>query len=182
MAAQALTYSRGAGTLLIFVSQIPHYRNIHNSLPVSYIPGLTIFITKDHFMLTETRPIDNEAEESFMNTLTERINKATKEGYTESFKVTQQGLFSEGSQKTYMPVDVFIKDFFRFEGQSDPADNAILYIIETSDGVKGMLVDAYGAYADENINKFIVEVEEIQKKERKAEGDNEATPQPENKG
>ena len=57
-----------------------------------------------------------------------------------------------------------IIDFFRFEGQSDPADNAIMYVVETTDGSKGTLVDAYGAYADEHMNKFMSEVEEISKK------------------
>ena len=58
-------------------------------------------------------------------------------------------------------------DFFRFEGQSDPADSAIMYVIETTDGLKGILIDAYGAYADEHVNKFMAEVEEINKKEKK---------------
>ena len=57
---------------------------------------------------------------------------------------------------------------YRFEGQSDPADNAIMYVVETGDGVKGTLIDAYGAYADENVNKFMSEVEEISKKEIKS--------------
>jgi len=135
-------------------------------------------------MLTETDQINNQdTDVSFMNTLTDRINKATKDGYIANFKVTPQGLFSEANNKTYMPVDVSIKDFSRFEGQSDPADNAILYIIETTDGTKGMLVDAYGAYSDEAINKFIVEVEEIQKKEKKQEETPaDANPPQENKG
>lgn len=99
-----------------------------------------------------------------MNTLTERVNKAVKDGYIDNLKITRQGLYSAAKDKTYMPSEVRIIDFYRFEGQSDPADNAIMYIIETTDGVKGTLIDAYGAYADENVNKFIAEVEEISKK------------------
>jgi hypothetical protein len=40
----------------------------------------------------------------------------------------------------------------------------VLYLIKTEDGKKGILIDAYGAYADENISNFIGEVDEIQKK------------------
>jgi len=80
--------------------------------------------------------------------------------------MSRQGLCSSRN-KVYAPGDVKVIDFFRFEGQSDPADNAILYVIETSDGVKGTLIDAYGTYADEHINKFMAEVEEINKKDKK---------------
>jgi len=99
-----------------------------------------------------------------MSTLTDRVNSAMKNGYTDNFKITKQGMFSEKNDKTYLPSEVCIKDFYRFEGQSDPADNAILYVVETTDGLKGMLIDAYGTYADEYINKFVKEVEEINKK------------------
>ena len=104
----------------------------------------------------------------FMSTLSDRLNRAMKDGYTDNLKVTKQGLYSLKNDKTYSPPEVKIIDFYRFEGQSDPADNAIMYVIETADGVKGTLVDAYGPYADENINKFMGEVEEMNKKGIKA--------------
>lgn len=100
-----------------------------------------------------------------MNTLTERVNKMTQNGYTDNMKVTKDGLYSTERDKTYAPNEITIIDFFRFEGQSDPADNAILYVIETEDGCKGMLIDSYGAYSDEHINKFIRDVEGINKKD-----------------
>jgi hypothetical protein len=37
-------------------------------------------------------------------------------------------------------------------------------VIETSDDAKGTLTDAYGMYADPNIDQFIKEVENITKK------------------
>ena len=106
-----------------------------------------------------------EAQE-FMNTLTACVNKAVKNGYADNFKVTKQGLYSATKDKTYTPKEVKIIDFYRFEGQSDPGDNAIMYVVETNDGVKGTFIDAYGTYADETINLFIAEVEEITKKEK----------------
>jgi len=38
-----------------------------------------------------------------------------------------------------------------------------LYAIETDDGTKGTLTDAFGPYADENVNKFLKNVEDIKK-------------------
>lgn len=102
---------------------------------------------------------------TLMNTLTACVNKVVKDGYTDSFKVTSQGLYSCSTDKHFTPAEVKVINFYRFEGESDPADNTILYVMETSAGNKGTLVDAYGPYADENVNKFMREVEEINKKE-----------------
>ena len=99
-----------------------------------------------------------------MNTLSACMNKAVKDGYTDNFKIEGHGLFAPSNEKSYKPDEVHIMNFYRFEGESDPSDNAILYVIETDDGVKGMLTDAYGAYADENVNKFMRQVEDISKK------------------
>src|SRR6476659_5317570 len=99
-----------------------------------------------------------------MKTLASCLNKIVKDGYEENFKVTDKGLQSLETDKTYKPDDVHIVNFYRFEGASDPSDSAILYVIETSDGAKGSLTDAYGMYADPEIDKFIQEVESISKK------------------
>ena len=99
-----------------------------------------------------------------MKTLVSCLNKVVKDGYTENFKVTEQGLQSLETERIYAPDQIHIVNFFRFEGASDPSESAILYIIETNDGAKGTLTDAYGMYADPNIDKFIKEVESISKK------------------
>ncbi len=99
-----------------------------------------------------------------MQTLSEATNKAVAKGFTESFKIVGKGLTTDAEQKFYSPEELKIANFFRFEGYSDPMDNAILYLIETNDGLKGTLIDAYGAYADAKQSKFIRDVEDIQKK------------------
>lgn len=104
-----------------------------------------------------------------MKSMTELTNKVAKNGYTESFQVISGGMLSQSTEKVYKPEEVNVIDFFRFEGESDPADNAILYVIETSDGHKGALVDAYGTYADGRINAFMQQVESIQKKVDKSD-------------
>ncbi|MES2702473.1 MAG: hypothetical protein V4649_07535 [Bacteroidota bacterium] len=103
----------------------------------------------------------------YMSTLSSVVNKAVKDGYKDCMQVTRNGLLDTTNEKTYTPTQVRVIDFFRFEGESDPADNSILYKIETADGSKGTLIDAYGPYADENVNKFMAEVEHINKKVNK---------------
>lgn len=98
-----------------------------------------------------------------MNTLSERTTDAVESGYTENFKVDNKGLTID-DKNYYSPQDVAINNFYRFEGYSDPAENCILYLISTTDGKKGTLIDAYGAMADVKISDFIRDVEDIKKK------------------
>jgi len=100
----------------------------------------------------------------FMKSLANCLNKMMQEGYTENFKVTEQGLESLHKHNNYRPDQIQVVNFFRFEGQSDPDDNAILYVIETNDGTKGTLVDAYGVYNDPKVSSFMKDVQTIQKK------------------
>jgi hypothetical protein len=93
-----------------------------------------------------------------MRDLTEHMDYAAKHGYDQSFQVTPEGLKSLISSKLYMPDDLLIVNFFRYEGISDPEDNSILYLIETKDGAKGTLVDAYGAYSDPEVENFMKDV------------------------
>ena len=99
-----------------------------------------------------------------MNTLSALVNKVVKHGYIDSFKVTKRGLYSNSTDRYFTPSEIHVKNFYRFEGESDPGDNAIMYVIETEDGLKGTLVDAYGAYSDDSVSKFMKEVEDMSKK------------------
>ena len=103
----------------------------------------------------------------YMKSLATCLNRMVGEGYTEDFRVTEQGLQSVQHHHNYAPEQIQVVNFYRFEGESDPDDNAILYIIETADGTKGTLVDAYGIYTDAHIAQFMRDVQTIQKKTNK---------------
>ena len=100
----------------------------------------------------------------YMKSLATCLNRMVSEGYTEDFNVTEQGLHSVQHQHNYAPEQIQVVNFYRFEGESDPDDNAILYIIETADGTKGTLVDAYGTYNDARVSQFMKDVQTIHKK------------------
>lgn len=109
-------------------------------------------------------PMEN-FEKTEMTTLVSCTNRLVKEGFTENFVPHKTGIEAPSSKKLYVPNEVRIVNFYRFEGDSDPADNSVLYAIEASDGTKGLLIDAYGGpYVDQRIGKFIKEVEDIEKK------------------
>lgn len=106
--------------------------------------------------------ITNEKAEP--KTLAECMNKLKKQGYSKDFQVTSGGLKALDEERHYMPNEVRIVDFYRFEGESDPGDMSILYAIETSDGTKGTLSDAFGPYASRKVSEFFEHVENIEKK------------------
>jgi hypothetical protein len=108
--------------------------------------------------------MEKKFEKNLMETPLECIARVKKEGYSENFMASEKGLVALGTKKIYSALEVVIPDYFRFEGETNPDDSSILYLIETNDGTKGILTDAYGAYADTNVNKFITEVENISKK------------------
>ena len=99
-----------------------------------------------------------------LKTLQACMAKMIETGFTDDFKATDEGLKSLRTDKVYSPDEVKIANYYRFEGVSDPDDMSILYAIETNDGLKGTLVDAYGAYASPEVNEFILAVENINKK------------------
>ncbi len=100
----------------------------------------------------------------YLKSLVECHKKMMEDGYVENFKVEDNQIKCIGCNQGYNPSDITIKNFFRFEGSSDPDDNSIMYVIETNDGKKGTIVDAYGAYSDPDTSQFIMEVEKISKK------------------
>src|SRR4051812_18595963 len=115
----------------------------------------------------ETNPtMDNQLlnKPTDMKTLVSCLNSLVRNGFEEHFKVTDHGLKALRTGKYYTPEQVTIANFYRFEGDSDPADNSILYAIETKDGLRGTLVDAFGPYADTKVTNFMTEVEKINKK------------------
>lgn len=119
---------------------------------------------KGQIMETSTKTISHDTKVE-MTTMTSCTNRLQEEGYNENFTATPVGLQAPSTEKLYTPEEVKINSFYRFEGESDPADNAIVYAIEANDGVKGLLIDSYGAYRSDRVSKFITEVEDITKRE-----------------
>lgn len=98
-----------------------------------------------------------------MSSMLKILQDLTKTGYETQFKACEKGLTSMTTNTCYKPKDVEVKHFYRFEGESDPDDNSIVYAIETKTGEKGTLIDSYGAYSDPLIEKFIKQVKTIEK-------------------
>lgn len=94
----------------------------------------------------------------YMRDMAQTTNKLLQQGFDKNFKATEDGLLCIETNRVYKPGDILVANFYRFEGISDPSDNSILYAIESTDGIKGTLVDAYGAYSDRDVEKFMKQV------------------------
>ena len=105
-----------------------------------------------------------------MTTLSRVLEKLHEKGFDHELKMSDHGrLQNQEAQKIYNPEDLTIIKTYRFEGESDPSDSSILYVMEDGEGRKGYVLDAYGAYSshdeagfDEFIQKIKVEDREDQ--------------------
>lgn len=91
-------------------------------------------------------------------TLAGVMNELGRRGFTEHFTVAQ-GRLRAATRGTTFPADqVVVTEYHRFEGVSDPDDMSILYALETRNGLRGTLADAFGVYADPAVGAFMHDV------------------------
>lgn len=110
----------------------------------------------------DRRPMDDDQANDRLTEMSEMdkcLRKLEAQGYLDQYKVEKGRLHDLSNNKKYRSKDVKALNFYRFEGNSNPDDMSILYAIETIDGRRGVLIDAYGTYADEDLGKFMKEVE-----------------------
>lgn len=86
------------------------------------------------------------------DTLSETMAHLQKTGYTNDFNLCSGHLECNALKLKLHPEDFKIDESHRFEGMSSTDDNSVLYAIQSKKGIKGLLVDAYGVYA-ENISE-----------------------------
>ena len=82
-----------------------------------------------------------------MTTVSSVLEKLRIKKQDNEFRMTPEG-FTTGKNKIYQPEDLKIIRTYRFEGESDPSDSTIIYVLEAKDGLIGYSMDAYGVYSD----------------------------------
>jgi hypothetical protein len=84
-------------------------------------------------------------------TLVDATNDLLKRGYTANLSLDGDTI-GDKAQNIHMTADEFeIDEFYRFEGASNPDDTSIVYAVSSpKHNLKGVLVNAYGAYADDS--------------------------------
>lgn len=84
-------------------------------------------------------------------TLVDATNDLYKRGYTANLSL-EGDTIDDKEHDVHMGADDFeIDEFYRFEGASNPSDTSIIYAINSAKHkTKGVLVNAYGMYADDS--------------------------------
>ncbi len=79
-------------------------------------------------------------------TVTEAINALKTQGFTVDFNLEENCIACHHGK--FEAEDFEIVEVYRYEGDSDPGDEATVYAIQSTSGVKGVLVTGYGIYTD----------------------------------
>jgi hypothetical protein len=80
------------------------------------------------------------------DTVTEAVKGLKDRGFTIDFNLLENCIVCNDTK--FDVNDFEIVEFYRFEGDSDPSDEAVVYAIQSNDGMKGVLVNGYGISAD----------------------------------
>jgi hypothetical protein len=111
-------------------------------------------------MILSTKQATKMIKPSEMTTLSQVLETLRLKRQDNEFLLTEKG-FSVGNGKFYTPHELKVIRTFRFEGDSDPSDSSVLYLIEANDGLIGYSIDSYGAFSnhdDVNYDEFITKI------------------------
>lgn len=97
----------------------------------------------------------------FMTTLSEVTNLLKERGYTIDFNLKENCLICSDSKLQIFPDEFVVDKHYRFEGPSDPGDEAILYAISSQKhNLKGILINGYGISSSSITNEMIKALDE----------------------
>lgn len=118
-----------------------------------------------------------------MSTVSEVLNILKERGYTADFNLNDNCLICHKNFLQIYPNEFVVDKHYRFEGLSDPADEAIVYAISSArHNIKGTLVNGYGIYSESMADEMIRALNETGPPAEMLQSDieekfNQATPQ-----
>ncbi len=90
------------------------------------------------------------------DTVVGAINGLRQRGYTIDFNMAFDKLICSENNICLNPAEFEITEVYRFEGDTNPSDEDVVYAVESKDGkIKGILTGAFGTYADSISNEMI---------------------------
>ena len=87
-------------------------------------------------------------DKKIFETLSEAVTDLRRRGYVHDFNLHSEWIECLPLNLQLKPADFHVDEVHRFEGMNNPDDSSILFAIQSPAGVKGIIVDAYGVYAE----------------------------------
>jgi len=102
-----------------------------------------------------------------MTTYSQVLNILPGKGYGKELNIQEEGARFDDSDQLYQPEQLKIVKTYRFEGESDPSDMAVIFLIHGHGEEQGFVLNAYGTYSDRDnpyYDEFIkrVPIDEIE--------------------
>ncbi|MFN8334528.1 MAG: phosphoribosylpyrophosphate synthetase [Cyclobacteriaceae bacterium] len=97
------------------------------------------------------------------DTLSQAMTALKQKGYVNDFNLHPEWIECPPLNRRFAPQQFHVDEVHRFEGMTNPDDSSVLFAISSSDGVKGLLVDAYGPYSD-SLSPLMIEKLTIDRK------------------
>ena len=83
------------------------------------------------------------------DTVVDAINGLKQRGYKIDFNIAFDKLICSENKHCLNPSEFEITETYRFEGNTNPSDEDVVYAVESKDGkLKGIVTSAFGMYAD----------------------------------
>lgn len=76
-------------------------------------------------------------------------------GYRNHFMFKSGKMMCLHSGKSYPADELSVQAVYRFEENSDPDDDSVLWVLKARDGTGGVFFDAHGVYGDPEAAAFI---------------------------
>lgn len=90
------------------------------------------------------------------DTVTEAVKGLKERSYTIDFNIAFDKLICSENKHCLQPDEFEIVEVHRFEGDSNPDDEDVVYAVESKDSkLKGIITSAFGPYADPVSNSII---------------------------
>jgi hypothetical protein len=84
-----------------------------------------------------------------MEPLREAIARLERAGFRDAFRARCEGFLELDTGRILAPEELIVDEIVRFEGESDPDDEAVLFALRSrDDSVRGTFVSTFGPSAD----------------------------------
>ncbi len=105
----------------------------------------------DRILINLVNPISTVTMATYnYTTVSEAVKELQKRGFAIDFNLKENALkITPGSE------DFEITEVYRYEGESDPGDEAVVYAIQSKNGLKGILVSGFGISASNNAHELL---------------------------